>query len=79
MAPGTNTTEKPRKMGRKKGERDTGMMRVYDEFTEKVKQASGERGLTAADFCEQFLTPCLDKAHRDYITAEAKRLERGEK
>lgn len=64
----------PRTMGRKKGERKTVMVRAYEEFADRVKQASGERGLTAAEFCDEFLTPCVDKAHRDYIKAEAKRL-----
>lgn len=66
--------EIPSKMGRKKGERRTVMVRAYEQFAEKVKQASGERGMTAADFCEVFLTPCVDKAHRDYIKAESKKL-----
>jgi len=66
--------ESPRTMGRKKGERRSVMIRAYEEFAEKVKQASGERGLTAADFCERFLTPCVEKAHRDYIKAESKKL-----
>jgi len=66
-------------MGRKKLERRTVMVRVYEEFAERVKQASGERGLTAAEFCEGFLSTCLDKAHRDYIRAESKKLGGGEK
>ena len=75
----TNTLrEKPRTMGRKKGERKSVMIRAYEDFAERVKQASGERGLTAADFCEQFLTPCVDKAHRDYIKAESKKLGGGD-
>lgn len=28
-----------------------------------------------ADFMDQFLTPCVDKAHREYIETEAKRLK----
>jgi hypothetical protein len=62
------------KMGRKKGERKTVMVRIYERFAEQVKQAAGERGMTAADYCEVFLTPCVDKAHRDYIKAESKKL-----
>jgi hypothetical protein len=71
--------ETPRTMGRKKGERKTVMVRAYDDFAERVKQAAGERGMTAAEFCDQFLIPCVDKAHRDYITAESRKLkgERG--
>ena len=30
-------------------------IRVSKEFAEKVKQASGERGMTAAEFCERHL------------------------
>jgi hypothetical protein len=71
------TLESPPTMGRKKGERKTVMIRVYEEFAETVKQASGERGLTAAEFSEVFLAPCVDKAHRDYINAESKKLARG--
>ena len=70
-------TRQVARMGRKKGERKTVMVRAYDKFAEKVKQASGERGLTAADFCDQFLTPCVEKAHRDYISREAKKLAGG--
>lgn len=70
--------ERARTMGRKKGERKTVMVRAYEEFAEKVRQASAERGLTAAEFCERFLTPCVDKAHRDYIRAESKKLAGGE-
>jgi hypothetical protein len=66
-------------MGRKKGERKTVMIRVYEDLAEKVKQASGERGITAAEFGERFLTPCAERAHRDYINAESKRLEGGKK
>jgi hypothetical protein len=73
-------TKEPRGMGRKKRERKTGMIRVYDDFVAMVLQAAGERRLTAADFADQFLKPCLEKAHRDYIRVEAKRLggEHGE-
>jgi hypothetical protein len=66
--------ETARTMGRKKGERKTVMVRTYDEFAERVKQAAGERGLTAADFCDRFLTPCVERAHREYIRAEAMKL-----
>lgn len=70
-------------MGRKKSEGDLApkgtMMRVSEAFAEKIKRASGERGLTATEFCDQFLTPCTDKAHREYIQAEAKRLAGGDK
>lgn len=44
------------------------------DFAEKLKQAAGERGMTAADFCDRFLSPCVEKAHRDYIKAESKKL-----
>jgi hypothetical protein len=53
------------------------MVRTYEDFAEKVKQAAGERGLTAAEFCDRFLTPCAERAHRDYIRAESKKLEGG--
>jgi hypothetical protein len=56
-----------------------GSIAVYEDFAEKVKQASGERGITAAEFGERFLTPCAERAHRDYINAESKRLEGGKK
>lgn len=66
--------ESAQTMGRKKAEKKTTMLRVYEDFAEKVRQASGERGLTAADFCERFQTPCVEKAHREYIRNEAKKL-----
>lgn len=61
-------------MGRKKGERRTVMVRTYEDFAEKVKQASGERALTAAEFCDRFLLPCVEKAHREYIKNESRKL-----
>ena len=61
-------------MGRKKSERNTTMVRTYVEFADTLRQAAGERNLSAAEFCEQFLQPCVEKAHRDYIKAESKRL-----
>lgn len=70
--------EVPRTMGRKKIERRTVMIRVYEEFAEKVKRASGERGMSAADLCEQLLTPCVERAHREYIKTESKKLSGGE-
>jgi len=71
----TNTQmEAPRTMGRKKGERKTVMVRTYEGFAEKVKQAAGERGMTAAEFCDAHLSPCVERAHRDYIRAESKKL-----
>ncbi len=72
-------TESPPAMGRKKNDRKTVMIRAYEEFTKKVSQASGERGLSAADFCEQFLTPCVEKIHRDYIEEESRKLASGER
>jgi hypothetical protein len=66
--------EKTRTMGRKKGERKTVMVRAYDDFAEQAKQAAAERGLTVAEFLNRFVIPCVEKAHRDYIQAEAKRL-----
>jgi hypothetical protein len=70
--------ESPRTMGRKKSEQRTVMIRTTEGFAEMVKKAAGERGLTIAEFCDKFLTPCADRAHRDYIKAEAKRLSGGE-
>jgi hypothetical protein len=64
-------------MGRKKGERKTVMIRAYEDFAERLKQAAGERGLTSADFLDLFLAPCVEKAHRDYIKAESKKLAGG--
>ena len=61
-------------MGRKKGERKTVMVRTYEGFADRVKKAAGERGLTAAEFCDRFLLPCVDRAHRDYIRSESKKL-----
>lgn len=66
--------ERTQTMGRKKGEKKTVMVRAYEVFAEKVKRASAERGLTAAEFCDQFLTPCVERAHREYIKAESKKL-----
>jgi hypothetical protein len=74
-----NQLELPRTMGRKKGERKTVMVRTYEDFAEKVKQAAGERGMTAAEFCGIFLAPCVERAHRDYINAESKKLSGGSK
>jgi hypothetical protein len=65
-------------MGRKKGERRTTLVRVYEEFAEKLTQAAGERRLSVAEFTEKFTTSCVDKAHRDYIRAESKRISGGE-
>jgi hypothetical protein len=76
MAVSTLTRER-RAMSRKKRERKTGMIRVYEDFVEMVLQAAGERRLTVADFCDQFLTPCLERAHRDYIKSESKKLAGG--
>ena len=74
MEPDNGTMEMPPKMGRKKGTRKTVMVRVYEETADLINQAAGERRLTAADFCEQYVIPCADKAHRDYIASESKRL-----
>jgi hypothetical protein len=65
-------------MGRKKGERRTVMIRTYKDFAELVLQAAGERRLTAAEFCDRFLTPCVEKAHRDYIKAESRKPSEGD-
>jgi hypothetical protein len=74
----TRTLPEPTEtMGRKKGERKSGMMRVYVEFLELVSQAAAERRITVAEFSERFLTPCADKAHRDYIKSEHKKLAGG--
>jgi len=70
-------TGREQPMASKKADRKTVMVRAYEAFAEKVKQASSERGMTAAEFCESYLTPCVDKAHRDYIQAEVKRLAGG--
>jgi hypothetical protein len=43
-----------------------------------VLQAAGEWRLTAAEFCDRFLIPCVEKAHREYIKAESKKLSEGE-
>jgi hypothetical protein len=63
------------KMGRKKGSRKTVMLRVYEENAELILQFAGERRMTAADFLEKFLLPCGEKAHRDYIVSESKKLK----
>lgn len=63
-------------MGRKKGQRETGMVRVYREFAEQAKQAAGERGLTIAEFCDRFLMAPVAKIHHEYIASEAKRIAR---
>ena len=69
------TPKRSSQMGRKKGTRKTVMVRVYEETANLITQAAGERRLTAAEFCESFLTPCADKAHREYIKAEVERLK----
>lgn len=61
-------------MARKKDERKTVMVRTYDDFAEKVKRGAGERGISAAEFCDRFLVPCVDRAHKEYITREAKKI-----
>jgi hypothetical protein len=63
-------------MGRKKGNRKTVMIRAYEDFSEKLKQASAERGLTAAEFFDQFCTIIVDEAHRGYIMEESEKLAR---
>lgn len=70
----TSTAERPETMGRKKGEQQTVMVRAYKAFAEKVRQAAGERGMTSADFLDRFASACVEKAHRDYIKAESKKL-----
>ncbi len=71
--------ENPPKMGRKKGERKTVLIRVYEDSAETINQAASERRLTVADFLESHAMSCIEKAHRDYIRAEAKKLDGGEK
>lgn len=79
----TNAIRRNDTMGRKKSEGDPApkgtMMRVSESFAEKIKRASGERGLSATEFCDEFLTSCIDKAHKEYIQQEAKRLAGGGK
>jgi hypothetical protein len=62
-------------MGRKRSERKTVMVRVYDDFAEKVRRAAGVHGLPIAKFCDRVLMPCIDAAHRNYIEAESRRLK----
>ena len=62
-------------MGRKKSERKTVMVRVYEEFAAAVNLGAQERWITAAEFCEQFLAHAVAKARADHAKAEAKRLE----
>ena len=62
-------------MGRKKGTRATTLIRSYVEFAGQITQASAERGITVAEFCDRFLTTHVEAAHRDYIATESKRLE----
>jgi hypothetical protein len=69
--------ESTRTMGRKKGTRKTVMLRVYEETAETVLQFAAERRLTAADFVEAYMLPCGEKAHRDYIEAESRKLQKG--
>ena len=71
--------ESSRKMGRKKGEKETVLMRVYKNEADEINQAASERRLTVADFVAGHLKSCVEKAHRDYIKAESKRLEGREK
>lgn len=73
----TETAEKTATMGRKKSDRKTVMLRAYEDFVERVNQAAGERRMTSADFLDSFVSPCVDKAHRDYIKAESKKLAKG--
>jgi hypothetical protein len=74
----TRTLPEPSEtMGRKKGERKSAMVRVYVEFHAALQQAAAERQITVAEFAEQFLTPCLERAHRDHIKSEYKRLSGG--
>lgn len=54
--------------------RKTVMVRVYEDTANAITQAAGERRMTAADFCETFLSPCVEKAHREYIRAESEKL-----
>lgn len=64
-------------MGRKKADRETKLIRVYGEFAQRVNLAATVRGMTVADFCETFLGPSLERAHREFIEAEAKKLDKG--
>lgn len=74
----TAPTEATRAMGRKKAsDKKTVMIRVYEDFAETLTQAAGERRLTVAEFTAKFTSPCVEKAHRDYIAAESKRLAGG--
>jgi hypothetical protein len=65
-------------MGRKKGERSTVLIRIYEDNLEAIRQAAGERNLTIAELIDQHAMPCIAKAHRDYIKAEAKKLGDGD-
>ena len=64
-------------MGRKKANRKTVMIRAYEDFSAKLKQVSAERGLTAAEFCDQFFTIIIDESHRKYIEGESEKLAAG--
>jgi hypothetical protein len=71
--------ELPETMGRKTVERTTVTIRTYADFSEIVQRTAGERRMTAASFGERFLTSCVERAHRDYIKSESKRLSEGER
>lgn len=71
----TGLRKKSGDVGRKKSDRKTSLTRLYDSSSKKLKHAAAERQLTVAEFFEAFVEPCVEKAHRDYIKAESKKIE----
>jgi hypothetical protein len=66
--------QKSNAVGRKKSERKTTLTRLYETSAQKMKHAASERQLTVAEFFERLVEPCVEKAHRDYIKAESKKI-----
>jgi hypothetical protein len=67
-----------KKRGRKPAERASTLVRVYTDFARQLTRASIERELTVAAFCERYFLPALERTHREYITAEARRIGGGD-
>jgi uncharacterized protein (DUF1778 family) len=72
-------SETSQKMGRKKGERKSVLIRVYEESAEAINQAASERRMTVADFVESKMLPCAEKAHREHIEEEYRKLGKEKK
>lgn len=51
------------------------LLPVYEGTARFLKQVAGEYGLSVPEFCDRFLLPCVERAHKEYIRAESKKIE----